>query len=129
MNWQDIVWQVLGFLLPVLSTVLTIVISAMIKKWLDKMHVERSDKIDSMIDRYVKTGIEYVDKIVANKVKTNQAAPASDAKLQMAVKTVMDELEQSGIKGVAESLVVARIEAALGVRDTSKESSKSTEGV
>lgn len=129
MNWQDVIWQVGGFLLPVVSTVLVAVLTALAKKWLDKLNVERSAKIDDMIDKYVKIGIDYVDKLVENKVKESQQKIASNDKLNMAVSTVMAELEQSGIKGVAESLVVARIEAALGVRDSTKETSKSTGGV
>lgn len=129
MNWQELLWQVLAFLLPILSTVLSLVIAALLKKWLDKLNIERSAKIDDMIDKYVKIGVDYVDKLVATKAKLNQASPASQDKLNMAVSTVMAELEQSGIKGVAESLVVARIEAALGARDSSKELDKSTQGV
>lgn len=107
---------ILEFLLPVLGTILTIVLAALAKKYIGKLGVERSDKIDTMIDKYVGIGIDAAEKVAVNYAKAigiPGATLSGGTKKRNALNTVLIELEQSGIKGVAEELISARIEAAL----------------
>lgn len=112
MDWTDAGLQVLYFALPILSAVLIAVLTALAKKWAEKLGVERSEKIDDMIDRYVELAVRATEKVAANKLASNVKMSSED-KLGLAVKTVLDELEQSGIKGVTEAVITARIEAFL----------------
>jgi 16S rRNA U1498 N3-methylase RsmE len=118
--------EVLTFLLPILGTVLTVILTALAKKWIDKLGIERSGKIDDMIDKYVEMGVEAAERIAINAAKASGAGGTGDGsdKKAHAVKTVLAELEQSGIKDVAEQLVVNRIEAYL-----EKKSPKDLNGV
>lgn len=109
MDWKSGGLQVLGWMLPVLSSVLVVLLSALAKKLLDKLNLEHEGKIDLMIDKYVAVGVKNAERWA----NTFIVKPASSDKLGMAVKTVLDELEASGVKGVAEALIKARIEALL----------------
>ena len=100
--------ELLKFSLPVFSAVLVIVLSALAKKAVDKMGLERSERIDNMIDKYVGMGVNAAER-VANKRVTGKDLDGRD-KLAMATSTVLAELEQSGLKGVGEELIKARIE-------------------
>lgn len=104
------------FLLPVLSTVLVIVLSALAKKLVDKLGVNRSVQIDEMIDKYVAIGVKAAERVATNKIGSSETLRSGD-KMSLATKTVLSELEQSGIKGVAEELIKARIEHYLEVKD------------
>lgn len=106
------------FLLPIVGTVLTIIISYLLKRLIDKMGIQRSEKIDDMIDKYVNIGITYANR--AAEKKLGGLTYDSKDKLALAVKTVAEELKQSGIKDVAEQLIVARIESALSDKDEEK---------
>ena len=101
----------LDILLPTIGAVLTALIIAGAKAGLDKLGVARSKDIDDMIDRYIPIGVNYAQRYAEKKLDGRDLDPAD--KLGIAVKTVQAELEQSGIRKVAESLIVSRIEAAL----------------
>jgi len=118
MEWKEPLLELLSFLLPVLASVLAIVLTALAKRGLDKMGVERSEKIDDMIDRYVGIGIDYAER--AAKLKLDGRAYNGENKLTLATKTVLDELAQSGIRDVGESLIRARIEHALELKERQK---------
>lgn len=103
------------WILPFLGGLLIILVIAGVKKLLDKMGVDRSEKVDNLIDRYVRMGISAAE-IAGKKYLTAQGVKlASGSKKARAVNTVLRELEQSGIKGVAEELISDRIEHWLGV--------------
>jgi hypothetical protein len=111
---------VLEFLLPVLGTILTIVAAALAKKYIGKLGVERSEKVDAMIDKYVGIGVDAAKKVAANYLAANGQKLPGGSKKAKAVSTVLSELEQSGIKGVAEELISARIEAWLENKEPGK---------
>jgi len=113
----DSMWSVLGSslgeaFLPVLATIVVTALVALIKKGIDKLGVTRSQEIDDMLDKYVGIGIGYAERWASSKL-SGDGKPSGEAKLAVAVKTVIGELDQSGITGVLETLIVGRIEAAL----------------
>lgn len=103
------------WVLPLLGGLLVILGIAGVKKLLDKMGVERSEKVDGLIDRYVRMGISAAEVAGKKYLVTQGVKLASGSKKSRAVSTVLRELEQSGIKGVAEDLISDRIEHWLGV--------------
>lgn len=112
---MEILFIVGQWVLPLLASLLVILGIAGVKKLLDKMGVDRSNKIDGMIDRYVRVGISAAE-VAGRKYFAAQGAKLfGGSKKARAVKTVLRELEQSGIKGVAEELISDRIEHWLGV--------------
>ena len=99
------------YLLPVLVTIMTILLVAGSKKLLDKWGIERSDKVDSMIDKYVSYGVDFAN-VAATKYLSSQGEKLSGrSKKAKAVNVVLEELKQSGVTGVAEELISARIES------------------
>jgi len=115
--FADSVWSTVGAgllegFLPVLATIATTALVLLIKKGIDKMGVTRSQEIDGMIDKYVGIGIGYAERFASSKFGGDAKVSGSD-KMSLAVETVVGELDQSGITGVATSLIVARIESAL----------------
>lgn len=103
--------SLLDFLLPTIAAIIAALAIAGVKAALDKMGVQRSKAIDDMIDRYIPIGINYAQRVAEKKLDGRDLQ--SNDKLGIAVKTVLGELEQSGIKSVGEDLIVSRIEAAL----------------
>lgn len=101
----------LKYLLPLLATLLTFLGSYAAKKLLDKLGVNRSEQIDAMIDKYVGIGVKYAQSAADNKLLGYDMTGKD--KLQLAVGTVLRELEQSGITKVGEELIKSRIEAYL----------------
>ena len=114
---MEVLLPVLEFLLPILATVLTVVGAALAKRWLDKAGVERSAQIDAMIDDYVEKGVLSAERAASNFLGTKMAG---ESKKAHAVKVVLGELEQSGLKGVAQELISARIEAFLEGKEPGK---------
>lgn len=111
-EFSEVAIGLLQFILPVVSSVLVVVLTALAKKWLDKLGVERSVKIDDMIDRYVDIGVKYAERVAVKKLDGHDSMTGVD-KRNLAITTVLAELEQSGIKGVTEQLIKARIEKLL----------------
>lgn len=107
--------EVGAFVLPVLATILTVLGTAFAKKMLDKMGIERSEKIDDMIDKYVALGVESAQRFGEKKLDGGRDMAGRD-KLTMAISTVLRELDQSGVKGVGEELIRHRIESYLGIK-------------
>lgn len=116
--WSTVGLTVLESLLPVLGTIITVALVGLIKKGIDKLGVNRSEQIDTMIDKYVGIGVDYAERAATKKLGGRELK--SGDKLSLAVKTVMGELDQSGVKGVAEDLIVGRIEALLSSKDAAK---------
>ena len=110
---MDIALVVLNYLLPVIFGVLALLGVFLVKKLLDKLGVERSAKLDAMIDTYVRKGINYAEAMANTYMTQHNEKMGGASKRAKAVKVVMDELKQSGVAGVAEDLVVARIESML----------------
>jgi hypothetical protein len=113
---MEILLVILNHLLPVIAGVLAILLAAGAKKLMDKWGVERSAKIDAMIDDYVGKGVDYAEVIARKYIAENGSAMAGGDKKSKAVNVVMEELKQAGITNVAEELVVARIESWLEVK-------------
>jgi len=99
------------WLLPVIAAALALLLAAGAKKLLKKWGVEASVNLDAMIDDYVRKGVNVAEVTARKYLSATQTKMSGDSKQAKAVKVVMDELHQSGISGVAESLVVARIES------------------
>ena len=110
--------EVFSFIVPLLATVITIAISALLKKGVDRLGVKRSQEVDDMIDKYVGIGVSYAKQAAEKKLEGRELT--SGDKLGLATKTVLGELKQSGVKGVAEDLIVARIEAMLNLEGAAK---------
>ena len=113
---MEILLVVLNHLLPVIAGVLSILVMAGLKKLMDKWGIERSDRIDTMIDTYVGKGVDVAEVAARKYMEANGAALTSNTKRAKAINVVMQELKQSGITGVAEDLIVARIESWLEVK-------------
>lgn len=116
---MEIASQVFGFLLPIIASVLTIVLSRLAVKAMDRMGVEHSKEVDAMIDKYVGIGINYAQQYAEKKLGGDVDVSGSDKKA-LAVKTILAELDKSGLKNVAHDLIVGRIEAALQSGDVLK---------
>lgn len=113
----DSMWSTVGSalgvaIMPFLATIAVAAIVALVKKGIDKLGITRSQDIDDMLDKYVGIGIGYAERWAKSKL-SGEGKPASQDKLAIAVKKIVGELDQSGITGVAEDLIVGRIEAAL----------------
>lgn len=107
---MEIGLTILGYLLPVIAAVLTLFLIAGARKLLEKFGVERTEKVDDLIDRYVKMGVNAAEQAATTYLKTKGEKMDGEDKKLKAVNAVMAELEQSGIKGVGEELIVNRIE-------------------
>lgn len=114
---MEAVLLILKWLLPVLSTVLTLIATAMARKWLKKLGLEEAAKLDSMIDDYVSKGVNAAERWANNQI--NVAIPGS-MKKQKALSIILDELAQSGIRNVAVELLSNRIEAYLEGKEPGK---------
>lgn len=112
---MEILLLVLNYLLPVVAGVLAIVLPVLVKKLLDKWGIERSDRIDAMLDKYVGVGVNAAEVTARKYLQARNASMSGEDKKAKAIKVVMDELQQSGITGVAEELISARIESWLEV--------------
>lgn len=112
---MEILLVVLKYLLPVIAGILAILLAAGSKKLMDKFGIERSEKIDAMLDTYVGKGVDYAEVMARKYLSENGDVMTGGSKKTKAVSVVMEELKQSGITGVAEALVVARIESWLEV--------------
>lgn len=108
---MEVLLVVLNYLLPVIAGILAILLAAGSKKLMDKWGIERSEKIDKMMDTYIGKGVDYAEIAARKYLDTRGAALSGEDKKAKAVKVVMDELAQSGVTGVAEELVIARIES------------------
>lgn len=112
MNWSGLGLQALEFLLPVLASVLTVVLTLLARKWLAKLGVESDSQTDAMIDKWVKIGVDYAEQVAKNKLKAGETVKPED-KMATALQAVLLELDRTGLKNVGEKLLVARIESAL----------------
>ena len=108
----EIVKAVIGILAPVLS----ILLIALVKKALDKMGLERSAALNSLVEKHVADAVEYVERY-ANVLVDQKIS--SSSKASMATKTVMDELKKAGVTNVAEDFIRRRIEAYLEIKHPS----------
>lgn len=114
MDWSSLGLPILQFVLPILATVLTSLAIWALKKLLVKLGLEENAKIDAMIDRYVHVGVNHAEKAAQKAIASKMAMSSSD-KMNLAVTTVLRELEESGIKDVGQELIKARIEAYLNL--------------
>jgi hypothetical protein len=110
---MEIALVVLQYLLPVILGVLALLATVGVKKLLDKWGVERSERVDAMIDDYVKKGIGFAESWANHFMAENGAKASGTDKRAKAIGVVLGELKQSGITDVAEDLIVARIESML----------------
>jgi len=107
---MEILVMVGSWLLPLLASLLTILAIAGLKRLMDKWGVQRSEKVDDLIDRYVRMGIN-VAEVAGRKYLENQGARlTSGSKKSIAVGSILRELDQSGLKGITEELIAGRIE-------------------
>jgi hypothetical protein len=110
---MEIVVMILTWLSPVIVAALTVIVTALAKKALDKMGVERTAKTDELVTNLVGNAV-----LAAERLAKVQAAKAgiklegSDKKAE-AVKIVLDQLEAAGIRDVARKVIENRIEAVL----------------
>lgn len=112
MDWSGLGLQALQFLLPVVASVLTVVLTLLARKWLAKLGVESDAQTDAMIDKWVKIGVDYAEQAAKNKIKAGETVKPED-KMATALQAVLLELDRTGLKNIGEKLLVARIESAL----------------
>lgn len=112
---MEILMVIGSHLLPLIAGILAILIIAGLKKLMDKWGIERSDKIDTMLDTYVNKGIDVAEVAARKYFAENGAKMGGSDKKSKAINVVMEELKQSGITGVAEQLITDRIEGWLEV--------------
>ena len=117
---MDVLLPVLDWVLPVVGAILTIALVALAKKHVGKLGIERSAAVDDMIDRYVAMGVKAAERAGSAAIATQTGKLPGSSKKAVAVKVVLDELDQSGVKGVAEQLIAARIEAFLEDKEPGK---------
>ena len=99
------------YIFPVLASVLTLLLAAGAKKLFEKWGVERSDRIDAMIDKYVGIGVNYAEVAARGYLAAHGEKMTGASKKGKAIGVIMEELKQSGITDVAEELISARIES------------------
>lgn len=114
---MEIVVMILTWLSPVIVAVLTIVATALAKKALDKMGVERTAKTDELVTSLVGNAVLATQRIAELKLKEQGLKLAGTDKKAEAVKIVLDQLEAAGIRDVAKKVVEDRIEAVLQKND------------
>ena len=110
---MEIVVMILTWLSPVIVAVLTIVATALAKKALDKMGVERTAKTDELVTSLVGNAVLATQRIAELKLREQGLKLAGTDKKAEAVKIVLDQLEAAGIKDVARKVIENRIEAVL----------------
>lgn len=113
---MEILITIAPYILPVLASVITILLVAGSKKLMDKWGIERSDRLDTMIDKYVNIGVDTAEVSARKYLEIQGAKMDGESKKTKAIKVVMDELKQSGVTNVAEELVSSRIESWLEVK-------------
>ena len=99
------------YLLPIIAAILTLLLAAGLRKLLEKLGVDRSEKIDGMIEKYVGIGVDVAEVAGRKFLAAHGEKMDGGSKKAKAVKVVMDELQQSGVTDVAESLITNRIES------------------
>ena len=108
---MEIFLLVLNWLLPAIGGLLAILGVVAAKKLLDWLGVKRSEQVDAMIDKYVRVGVNAATVAATKYAQATNSKMAGGTKKAKAVKVVLDELNQSGITGVAEELISNRIES------------------
>ena len=99
------------YLLPVIAAILSIVLAALAKKYIGKLGIERSEKVDAMIDKYVDIGINAAERAGTVYLKANKMKLPGSTKKFRAIETVLEELKQSGVTDVGKELIATRIES------------------
>jgi len=113
---MEILIAIGSHLLPLISGILAILIIAGLKRLMDKWGIERSEKVDSMLDNYVNKGIDVAEVAARKYFQENGAKLDSGNKKAKAINVVLEELKQSGITNVAEQMITDRIEGWLEVK-------------
>ena len=117
---MEMVVLILGWLSPVIVAVLTIVATALAKKALDKMGVERTAKTDELVTNLVGNAVAATNRIAQLKLAEQGVKLAGSDKKAEAVRIVLGQLESAGIRDVAQQVIEDRIEAILDLRDPKK---------
>jgi len=117
---MEIFLMVLNWALPILGSVLTVILTILAKRWIEKLGLERSEKIDNMIDVYVEKGVLAAERAAGQYMTLNGHRMSGASKRANAIRVVLGELEQSGLKKVGRELITARIEAYLEDKEPGK---------
>jgi hypothetical protein len=108
---MEILTLVGQYLLPVLGSVLTVVLVALAKKYMVKLGIERSEKVDAMVDKYVAIGVNAAERAGTSYLAAHNLKLPGSRKKVTAINVVLDELKQSGVTDVGKDLIAARIES------------------
>lgn len=117
-SWLSIAGDIFNWLMPILAPILSALLIYAAKRALDHFGIKQSQQTDEMIDKYVTIGVNYAQRFAEKKLGGKEVN--NEDKLELAITTVLGELEQSGIKNVGRDLIVGRIESALQVGDVLK---------
>lgn len=108
---MEVLTTLLPYVLPLLATLLTILVSVGVKKLIDKFGLDRTERVDDLIDKYVGVGINYAEVMARSYLSNTGDKMPSLTKKQKATKVVMNELKKAGVLDVTQELVSARIES------------------
>lgn len=118
---MEVLLPILSWLLPIVAAILTLTLAALAKNHIGKVGVERSQQVDNMIDKYVGIAVSAAQRLAETALDTQSKTLTGESKKAHAVKVVLAELDQSGVKNVGVELISSRIEALL----TDKKAKKS----
>jgi hypothetical protein len=106
---SDIWIEILKGLIAIVAPILSILLVALLRKALQKAGIEENKALDELVEKHVKTAVNYVEKVAVTKLGDVKG----EGKAALAVKTVMDELNKAGITKVGEEYVRHKIESYL----------------
>jgi hypothetical protein len=105
--------HIVPILITVISGVLLTLIRGAIKKYGAKLDIETQARAEALLSDLVQQGVTYAEQWAKNESKRQNAVGGS-AKLSKAMEYIAQEIERNKLPELAESVLVNKIEAALG---------------
>ncbi len=121
---DPILLEVIKGVIAVVAPILVILLVALMRKALQKAGLETNAATNELVEKYTKTGVEYVERIATQAIDKKLTGPE---KSSLAVATIMGELKKSGITNVAEDFVKMKIESYLELKEPAKSKAAHTE--
>lgn len=107
-------------LATVLGTVLTVLLSGLVKKFGSKLDVETKERLDSLIGGITHQGVAYAEQWAKN-LKKSGTEVASNQKLYKAMEYIAAEIRKYKLDQLAEEELVKKIESVLGFHNMGTE--------
>lgn len=122
---NDIYLEILKAVLAIVVPIVTLLLVALMRKALQKAGVETTKATDELVEKYTKTGVEYVNRIAAQAIDKKLTG---SEKSTLAISTIMGELKKAGITNVAEDFVKLKIESYLELKNPAKDKLETSQG-